>query len=289
MSLPQLPHSGRRRGDEPREANPAGNGDPGTQNSQSIHVSDNNNNNGDNDDEVNGTRTRTDRPLDTSSLPSLTDLDSSLPSAYPRSVCSIIQDIESRLSGRSREDEPWKEYPLGVDDWKILRWFLDNCGWKVRFDYFSRIQTFVHRMPSTAHDTFIYQLCIELIVKVRNLPAGDQEREEFRRLIITHGSGDVKTTGSSTHSPDNFITHRRTPMYGLYIEFAWSQDRNRLPELAEFYMFESGRQTQVVIGIDCDSRRTKRVTLRCWRRSNPTGDQISEYVQVSTFNSRFLQ
>ncbi|KIW76586.1 hypothetical protein Z517_09030 [Fonsecaea pedrosoi CBS 271.37] len=144
-------------------------------------------------------------------------------------------------------------------------------------------------MPSSAHEAFLYEFYYQLRSKLSRLCAGDQELEQFVARIIAHGSADVVgRTTCDKHQPDNYITYRAAPTYGLFLEFAWSQNRNKQPELAEFYLLEAKRLTQMVIGIDCDSARTKRVTLRTWRRGNEdhsdTNSGLIEYSQVSTSN-----
>ncbi|OAG33852.1 hypothetical protein AYO21_12047 [Fonsecaea monophora] len=162
---------------------------------------------------------------------------------------------------------------------------VGKCGSGVyRFDYFSRIAIFVHRVPSSAHAAFLYEFYFQLRSKLNRLCAGDQEREQFGAQIIAHGSADVVgRTTFDKHQPDNYITHRAAPTCGLFLEFACSQHRNRLPELAEFYLLEAKRLTQMVIDIDCDSLRTKKVTLHTWRRGSEdhsdTNSGLIEYSQ----------
>ncbi|OAP54714.1 hypothetical protein AYL99_11162 [Fonsecaea erecta] len=46
---------------------------------------------------------------------------------------------------------------------------------------------------------------------------------------------------------DNRITSELAPMHGIVLEFAWPQDCNRLPELGEFYLWESELDAKLVI------------------------------------------
>lgn len=84
---------------------------------------------------------------------------------------------------------------------------------------------------------------------------------------------------SDIHQPDNFFVHCRTPQYGLAIEIAYSQKRKRLQELAEFYIRQSVRETQVLIALDYDYGRTEKATLLTWRRDHD--QELDPYVQVS--------
>ena len=86
--------------------------------------------------------------------------------------------------------------------------------------------------------------------------------------------------GKDEHEADAFLYHYSDPLYGLALEVAYSQKRGKVLEKAKFYILECERETPIVVCIDYDYGRSKKVTLLTWRRD---GDEMSltNYTQVS--------
>ena len=134
-------------------------------------------------------------------------------------------------------------------------------------------------MLSRTHELCTRRLSQGILEKLGQLCSTPEERE-FKYQIADSGSADAESNNSrDVHQPDAFFHHGLSPQYGLVLEVAYSQKRNRLPELAKFYIFEGERETQMMIGIDYDYGRTKRATLLTWRRD---GNKLRSYAQVST-------
>ena len=164
---------------------------------------------------------------------------------------------------------------------------------RCRYDHFASIEIFVHRMPSNMHEVITRKLSAWFGGQLASLCSTEQEKE-FQAMVADLGSGDIKARqGKEFHQPDAyFACAKSTPVRGVALEVAYSQERDRIPQLAEFYLGEqSKRMCQVVVGIDCDCRGgTKRATLLVFRRhdSDSTGKKIACREQVSIFTQAYV-
>lgn len=112
-------------------------------------------------------------------------------------------------------------------------------------------------------------------------------------MVLNYGSGHIKARqGKEYHAPDAyFACCLANPIRGVAVEVAYSQGRDKLPRLAEFYLFQSKRMCQMVIGIDCNYYGgTKKATLLVYRRdgSDPAGKKIILHAQVSKLTPPLL-
>lgn len=133
---------------------------------------------------------------------------------------------------------------------------------RFRCDDFSKTQTFVHRMPSTAHEIAASGFAKLLFEGLSSVCRGAPEEEQFKDGIVSCRNADVHPKqGPEKHQPDDYFFHCDDPRHGIAVEVAYSQKSKEFEKLARFYLFESLRDTEKVIGISIDSNRSKRVPL----------------------------
>ena len=140
-------------------------------------------------------------------------------------------------------------------------------------------------MHSFAHEACASGFFEVVRIKLMKLCSSSEERE-FARKIRNYGAATVKSrdTGSQDkYKADASIAHMSKPLYGLSLEVAYSQKRDKLSEKAKFYLLESVQETSIVVGIDYDYGRTEKVTLLTWRRD---GNELTLCTQVRTLSPR---
>ncbi|KIW25472.1 uncharacterized protein PV07_08638 [Cladophialophora immunda] len=196
----------------------------------------------------------------------------------PPTVSSILHAIEAADAHGCDGCATWTEYQLEEKDWFILRQRLDESGRKIRYHYFSETQTFAHQMVSYAHESSHGRLTMSLAVKLAALCASEEEKA-FEKMIVNFGQADAKSSSnSSIHRPDGYFAHGKSHKYGVVVEIAYSQKRERLQDLAEFYILRSDRKIQMLLAIDYDYGRTMKVSLITWRPNGSGG--LDRRVQV---------
>src|ERR1700744_2495024 len=118
--------------------------------------------------------------------------------------------------------------------------YIDNTALllltlRYRYEYFSRTQTFVHKIHSYAHETCATSFFLLVREKVQELCSSPEERE-FAAQVIDAGSVTVQPDNpkcKGEHEQDAFIHHPFDPTYGLVLEVAYSQKRDALSQKAE--------------------------------------------------------
>ncbi|KIW76570.1 hypothetical protein Z517_09014 [Fonsecaea pedrosoi CBS 271.37] len=196
----------------------------------------------------------------------------------PPAMSSILKAITAQP--RAVESPCWTEYQLDACHVDLLRQRLEECGVseKVRSGYFSELGIFVHEAHSYTHSIYACHFSRYFFKKLDHLSSSPEE-EACVAHIVDSGSSDAKakdSTNKDYHQPDNFYSHFFSIHHGCCLEIACTQKRARLNDLAEFYFFDSDRQTQVLVCIDFDADRSKKATLLTWRRS---GGKLTAHVQ----------
>ncbi|OAP55604.1 hypothetical protein AYL99_09755 [Fonsecaea erecta] len=196
----------------------------------------------------------------------------------------IVQDVEARLFGRVPGSE-WNTYQITPSGWGILRRLLEDSvnGGKLRCDYFSKTQTFVHRMLSLTHEITCGSFAAILFRELGTICQGTPEERRFLLSVTSRRSSTLKgKQDSDSHEPDDFFSSVDKLSYGFTLEVAYSRKSKQLENLAQFYLFETSLQIQKVVGISLDYNHSKRVTLHVWQRENgdiTTSSRLQHYSQ----------
>ncbi|KIX92031.1 uncharacterized protein Z520_12246 [Fonsecaea multimorphosa CBS 102226] len=195
----------------------------------------------------------------------------------------ILQDLNTSLANGPPDSSVWKEYPLSQRLWIIINEHLTALAGPLQYGYFSRTETFVHQVPSPSHES-LSQSFAQLVTRKLYRLCREQGVRTFAGRVVHAGPPDSKAGSNSCrdlHQPDIFFSHVVLPKYGVAVEITYAEKRDRLQELAEFYMLKSNRNTRLFINIDYDRGRTWKVTLRTWRRdyTDPIGLRLRSRVQ----------
>ncbi|KIW25730.1 uncharacterized protein PV07_08885 [Cladophialophora immunda] len=198
-------------------------------------------------------------------------------------VTSLVEEVNARAANDPPATSSWTEYPLAEGDWIIINEYLASLAAPIHYGYFCRTGTFVHQVPSPCHELLKQCFVRTLKMKLRRL-CSENEVRSFAERITEVAPPESKAGSKSSrdlHQPDIFFSHVCLPRYGIPVEIAYGQKRNRLHELAEFYILKSNRKTRLFIAIDYDHGHTSKVTLRTWRRdyTDPTGLRLRCRVQ----------
>ncbi|EXJ53511.1 uncharacterized protein A1O5_13287 [Cladophialophora psammophila CBS 110553] len=202
-----------------------------------------------------------------------------------REATSMLEALITRTAVAARDASCWTEYTLGVRVWDALNTCLTESREQIQYGYFCRSETFVHQIPSLAHELLRRSLARNILQKLIRLCSEiGGEAEEFGARIVhaaPPGSKAASNSSRDLHQPDIFFSHANLPRCGLPVEIAYSQKRNRLQELAEFHILKSNRQARLLIAVDYDHNRTSKVTLCTWRRdyTDPAGLRLGCRVQ----------
>ncbi|KIW87242.1 uncharacterized protein Z519_12145 [Cladophialophora bantiana CBS 173.52] len=198
---------------------------------------------------------------------------------------SMFEALTTRTALAARDASCWTEYPLGGRAWDALNTCLAESREQIQYGYFCHSETFVHQIPSLAHELLRQSLARNVLQKLTRLCSGmGGEAEEFGARIVHATPPGTKAASNSSrdlHQPDIFFSHANLPRCGLPVEIAYSQKRNRMPELAEFHILKSNRKARLLIAVDYDHNRTSKVTLCTWRRdyTDPAGLRLGCRVQ----------
>lgn len=223
--------------------------------------------------------TTIDTPL-TRYQPSDSQSDSSLP--------LIAEDIERYVRGRSPCANFWLRYYLSPGDLSALQKLIrENSHWgnKLRYeilrpcptvhlltlihryDYFPRTSSFVLRMAaSSQHESAQEGFCEFVKTELRRLCSGDLARENFSDQIHNDCHTAIREGKIGSHSPDAQFGHLQAQHPGVVLEVAYSQKSKALPQLAHIYITEGIRGTKLVVALDQDYPRSKKIVLKTWRR-----------------------
>ena len=163
---------------------------------------------------------------------------------------------------------------------------LANQSVTNRYDYFSRSERFVLRMPTTTHEFFCSSVVFEIQRQLGIIATGTGEAAEFAKNVSHQGSprlqfpadevrdegeassGDGEETASSkydAHEPDAAFSHLDAQWPGIIIEVSFSQKEKELKDLAEDYILGSDGNIRVVIGLNIEYKQSKKATISVWR------------------------
>ncbi|KAH6614364.1 hypothetical protein B0J18DRAFT_439211 [Chaetomium sp. MPI-SDFR-AT-0129] len=110
-------------------------------------------------------------------------------------------------------------------------------------------------MAGTVHETFVKKqerLVIRLLDIIGH--SNDQLAAEFARDIDPAGSPTTGNDDGGSHCPDGSFGQKNARAHCVILEVSHSQQGRYLPFLAEEDILGSNGRTQVVIGIDLESR-----------------------------------
>ncbi|OAG38267.1 hypothetical protein AYO21_07493 [Fonsecaea monophora] len=201
---------------------------------------------------------------------------------HPLTVPVIFKQVHDRQSGRVSGTE-WNTYHVSPSQWATLRELLERSDiWdKLRVNYFSQTQTFVHQMPGLIHDVARGGFAKLFFRDLDSICRDTMDGEAFMDQVTSRGSSDVVSIrGPGLHQPDDCFCCLDDYFYGVVLEVAYSQKSEELEKLAQFYLFESSLNIRKVIGISFDYFRSKRITLHVWKRDNSgktAGGQLRHY------------
>ncbi|EXJ69214.1 uncharacterized protein A1O5_07250 [Cladophialophora psammophila CBS 110553] len=200
--------------------------------------------------------------------------------ADPLAITSVLEAITAQNRAIPVVAPLWTEYRLAACHLDLLKQRIDlfGEGGKLRCGYFSRTKTFVHEVPSSAHQMCANKFRWSVYEKVLRLCPSLAELPFVKEVIFDH-SPTIEASdgqGNDFHQADLFVNHILSMDYGFCLEFAYAQKRDRLSDLAQFYIHDSETETRLVIGIDYDPKHSKKATLRTWRRD---GDKLQAHVQ----------
>ena len=132
----------------------------------------------------------------------------------------------------------------------------------IRYDYDSKRQELVIRMPSAIHDMFLEDVKDDIKSQLKAI--GNDDNVDVARNIKCKGSTDIKFE-TSKHSPDASFGYRNSKYPHLVIEVSYTQKQKDLKYLADTYIVDSNESIGVVIGLDIEYRGTKKAMLSVWR------------------------
>ncbi|KIY01894.1 uncharacterized protein Z520_02032 [Fonsecaea multimorphosa CBS 102226] len=181
----------------------------------------------------------------------------------------ICEEIERYIRGHSPYADLWLRYYLSPDDLSALQKLIrENSHWgdKLRYDYFPRTSLFVLRMAaSSQHESLQEGFCEFVKRELRRLYSGDLARETFVDQIHNECHTAIREGKIGSHSPDAQFGHEQAQYPGVVLEVAYPQKSKDLPELARIYITEGYRGTQLVVALDQDYQRSKKIVLKTWR------------------------
>ncbi|OAL29731.1 hypothetical protein AYO20_09115 [Fonsecaea nubica] len=198
-------------------------------------------------------------------------------------VATIIEDINRRTVGDPPDTARWIEYPLSEPNWIVTNKHLAEQRGPTQYGYFCGLETFVHQIPSPAQQLFIQSFSRKLLKKLTKLCRRHRVRM-FRKRILAITPPTSKAGSNACrdlHQPDAFFHHVCLPKYGVVVEISFLQKRERLQELAEFYILKSNRKVRLFVAFDYDHHRTWNVSMHTWRRdyTDPEGRKLKHHYQ----------
>ena len=146
-----------------------------------------------------------------------------------------------------------------------------------RYDYFSRVEQFILRMPSSVQELCLSSLVCEIESQLSQYRAsGNTRSQAFAKDVRPEGSVDLALPPDddghvNRHTPDGSFGHRQATWPGVVIEVAFSQAAKNLDRLAWDYISDSNGGIQVVVGLDL-SYNAKGASLSVWRPVITTGE-----------------
>lgn len=197
----------------------------------------------------------------------------------------IAEEIESYVRGRSPCADLWLRFYLSASDLSTLQKLIrENPHWgdklrygiltpyptaqllmlTYRYDYFPRTSVFVLRMAaSNQHESMQEGFCEFVKRELRRLCSGDLARENFADQIHNECHTAIREGKIGSHSPDAQFAHEQAQYPGVVLEVAYSQKSKDLPGLARIYITTG---TKLVVALDQDYTRSKKILLKTWRR-----------------------
>ncbi|OAG38289.1 hypothetical protein AYO21_07515 [Fonsecaea monophora] len=204
-----------------------------------------------------------------SDVSTTTNILTRLQSSDPQSASTlslIVEQIERYYRDRSPSLDIWLPYHLSPQGLGVFEELThENPHWKhLRYDYFPRTSTFVLRMSaSIEHESMEEAFCKFVQKELTQLCLGDPKEKEFVEQIVNGRHAPLKEGEFGTHSPDAQFRHVEAKYPGVILEVAYSQKTKSLSELAHIYITEG---TKLVVGLDQDYPRSKKIMLRTWKR-----------------------
>jgi hypothetical protein len=209
-------------------------------------------------------------------------------------VQSIVQFLDCQRTASSHTiDRKLFHLPRGVLDELFNTLQLNVSLWayfqdKVRYDYFSRVERFVLRMPSDVHEFCVSSLVCEIDSQLRQYRAGGNTKSQaFAKEVRPKGSVDLELPPDddghvNKHTPDGSFWHWQATWPGVVIEVAFSQSSKDLDRVAWDYVSDSNGGIQAVVGLNLNYS-DKGASLSVWRPVITTGaDGIDDFDCVRT-------
>ncbi|GKU12989.1 hypothetical protein FLAG1_12172 [Fusarium langsethiae] len=141
-----------------------------------------------------------------------------------------------------------------------------------RFDYLSQKELLIIRMPSVAHDNFIWSLGIAIHEKLRDLGRQNEQVLSFTNRISNMASGkrSLRENGIKIKErmPDAQFAYKGAKCPGVVIEVALTQNGKRLAKIAQEYIYYSNAAIQVVICVNLNSGKDS--TISVWKPGRAT-------------------
>ncbi|KIW76749.1 hypothetical protein Z517_09193 [Fonsecaea pedrosoi CBS 271.37] len=204
-----------------------------------------------------------------SDVSTTTNILTRLHSSDPQSASTlslIVEQIERYYRDHSPSLDIWLPYHLSPQGLGVFEELThENPHWKhLRYDYFPRTSTFVLRMSASLEHEWMEKAFCKLVEDtLAQLCLGDPKKKEFLEETGDEGHTPLKEGEFGTHSPDAQFRHVEAKYPGVILEVAYSQKTKSLSELAHIYITEG---TKLVVGLDQDYPRSKKIMLRTWGR-----------------------
>ncbi|KIW85156.1 hypothetical protein Z517_00546 [Fonsecaea pedrosoi CBS 271.37] len=198
----------------------------------------------------------------------------------------VSLEIDARKHGQVDSPlPPWLVFHLGHMYFRSLDIHLqadDHWTDEVRCDYFESSQQFVLRWNSKPREVLRTELRSSLHAHLRSLHGHwpDTAAGRFAQENRYCGYVAVKSVSdifSKRHDPDIALGHPSARYPGVIIEVVGSEKGNALEQHANEYLWHSGGQIRVMVGIktefsDEKGNKNKKATFCVWKSQSTTQD-----------------
>ena len=164
------------------------------------------------------------------------------------------------------------------------------------FDWSPDTSTFVVRMPTTKHESFVEAVSTEIVSQLAKAGNQDNDVKVVTDRIESEGSPlidllyyDTERAKCPKRTPDkSFGPGNQFPL--VVIEVAYSQQQKKLPRIADEYICGSSGNIKVVLGFDIGyDDQSKKATTSIWRPgTSDDGDLITEEVRNDDVRPAYL-
>lgn len=203
--------------------------------------------------------------------------------------------VDFKGKAQTGDVSPLTSIPLSEDDYNSNRERIESAF--LRFDFEPIPGRIVLRMPSPTHDTFVWSIASAIFEEIGKLGRGTEAVRAFASKILSSGSSRIlldldndeaeakaevakKVQAQMRRQPDAQFQHKDAALPGVVIEVSYTQDRKRLPKIANEYIHHSDGDIKVAICIDINSGNES--TISVWKprfTAEEDSDEVTMHIE----------